>query len=205
MITFSNLAALRGIEHGITEVGDALPTDIVRGEQIHGDIVAEVKDRSVPVIPRADALVTRLPAITLAVETADCVPILFAAPRVGLVGTIHAGWRGTALEITRKVLESLKVKPFQLFVAMGPAICPNCFEVGEEVARQFPDSVVRETDDGHCTIDLWQANLNQCLEVGVPEKNIELLRRCTFEDPSLYSYRRGERGQRNLAFIRRVA
>ncbi len=207
MFTFSNLSAVQGVTHGITQKGDELPSSLVYGQQVHKNKAAWVEDDSQEVIKGVDALATRVSGITLGVEVADCVPLIFAEPNMRIIGTIHAGWRGTALEITRKTIEFLKIKPFKLLVGIGPAICKNCFEVGEEVARQFDPSVVQESEqeEGKFTIDLIQANINQCIEVGIPERNIEVCGHCTYEDDTLYSYRQGEHKKRNTGFISMTA
>jgi YfiH family protein len=205
MLKFALFSNLPNIEHGITERGEDTPV-VVRGEQVHGDKSAWVETDAKLLIPKVDALLARQPGFTLGVVAADCVPVLLCEPGMGIIGTIHAGWRGTALDVTRKTIEALKTKPFQLRVGIGPAICPNCFEVGEEVARQFDRSLVRESEneEGKWHVDLWQANVNQCLELGVPERNIEVMRVCTFENHNLFSYRRGDRNERHTTWIRRT-
>jgi hypothetical protein len=87
-----------------------------------------------------------------------------------------------------------------VLVGVGPAICPDCFEVGEEVAAQFDRDVVTEKD-GKWHVDLWQANVNHLKDAGVPERNIEVLRVCTLEDDRFFSFRGGERERRNIAWI----
>lgn len=206
MIHFSHLSKFSSIEHGITEVGDTVP-DSVQGEQVHRNVVAWVANAAQPVMRGADALLTKQADLTLGVRVADCIPILIAEPHAGVVGTIHAGWRGTALEVTLKTIEALKMRPNRLLVGIGPGICRNCFEVGPEVARQFADSVVRasEKEEDKFFVDLQQANIDQCLEMGVPERNIETVDLCTFESDRLFSFRQGDREQRNVAFIQRLS
>ncbi|MFH1426444.1 MAG: peptidoglycan editing factor PgeF [Candidatus Kerfeldbacteria bacterium] len=205
MITFSNLSSLSGIEHGITEKGDQAPEPFIRGEQVHKDVAVWADENTPEVVKGADAIVTRKSGIIVATFTADCVPVLFADPKAGIVGAIHAGWRGTALEITRKTFEFLKIRPFNIIVGIGPAICGNCFNVDEKIARQFDASVVTESEseEGKFHVDIVQANIDQCLEAGIPEKNIEVIRRCTFEDDALYSSRGGDKNERMISFIRR--
>lgn len=200
MLQFSHLQ-LHGIEHGITQRGDAIPEGVILGEQVHKAVSEWVADTSREQIPKADALMTKVSGVTLGARTADCVPLLFAEPKRGVVGTIHAGWRGTALDIARKAMDALKFPAHTVRVGVGPAICPKCFEVGEEVASQFERNVVEERD-GKWYVDLWQANINQLKEAGVAERNIEVMRICTVEDDSLYSFRAGDRGNHNIAWIR---
>lgn len=206
MLQFKLLSSLPSVQHGITQIGDAAPNpdNIVYGQQTHSDHAQWVDAFTATPFKRTDALLTKQSGITLGISTADCVPVLFADPRAHIVGAVHAGWRGTALEITRKTFEHTRMKPFGFKVGIGPAICPKCFVVGEEVARQFDDSVKYEStqEEGKWHVDLWQANVNQCLDVGIPERNIEVMRICTVEDMTLYSVRRGDKDCRNINWIR---
>lgn len=218
MWEFEKLKKIRGIAHGFALKGEKFSQQIVRGEQVHRDKIIWVDEKvlvkakkgssavgeNAIMIPKVDALVTRESGIILGVFVADCVPILFVEPQQRIVGVIHAGWRGTALEITRKTMEFLKIRPFNILVGIGPALCAKHFVVGEEVARQFPKEVVQESveEDGRFHVDLVQANILQLLEVGVLQKNIEVMPHCTYEETgNLYSYRRGDRTVRNVAWI----
>lgn len=124
--------------------------------QIHSDIPRRVDaspaDSSDP--PRGDALFTREPGFLLAVQTADCIPILLADTHVRAVAAIHAGWRGTLRRIAAKALGRMRMefgtRPEDVVAALGPGIGRCCYEVGEDVARefnaQFPNA--REWFDG---------------------------------------------------------
>ncbi|OGY85807.1 MAG: hypothetical protein A2233_04415 [Candidatus Kerfeldbacteria bacterium RIFOXYA2_FULL_38_24] len=205
MLKFNIFAKFANVEHGIMEKGDKVPQGVVYGEQTHKDKAVWVTKQTAGVIKNTDALVSKENGIALGLKTADCVPILFFEPHANIIGAIHAGWRGTALEITRKTLEFLRMKPFNILVGIGPAICPNCFVVGKEVARQFSASLVQEVGDNQYSVDLWQANVEQCLEVGIPERNIEVMRTCTYETASFYSVRKGcTKTDRNISFIKRI-
>lgn len=207
MLTFSHLSQA-GIDHGILVADEALPDQVQLAEQVHKNTVEWVKEYSVDRIPRTDALLTRAPGVGVGVRHADCVPVVIADPKQGVVGAIHAGWRGTALEVTRKTIEALKFSPHNVLVGIGPAIGPDSFIVGQEVAEQFPRNCVEQivdTSEGEAqfTVDLWQANIEQLLEVGVRERNIEVIRRDTFRDSELYSFRGGDRDARNITWIRK--
>lgn len=204
MLTFQLFSQLGNIEHGITVIGEEAPSDVVFGEQVHKNNAVWVDAPQTALLPQVDALVTRTSGIAVGVRHADCVPLLFAEPKRGVVGAIHAGWRGTALEITRKTMEFLQFPSHTLLVGIGPAIGPESFKVGQEVAEQFPRSCVEQVDEEVWTVDLWQANIEQLLEVGVREKNIEVIRRDTCTDPDLYSFRAGDREERNITWIRRT-
>jgi polyphenol oxidase len=111
--------------------------------QIHSDIPHRV-DAAVAQsnhAPQGDALFTRQPGFLLAVQTADCIPILLADTRLRAVAAIHAGWRGTLRRIAAKTLGRMQMEfgthPEDVIVALGPGIGRCCYEVGEDVAREF--------------------------------------------------------------------
>jgi YfiH family protein len=124
--------------------------------QIHSDIPrrvdAALAGSSRP--PQGDALFTREPGHVLAVQTADCVPILLADTRLRAVAAVHAGWRGTLRRIAAKTLGRMQMKfgtrPEDVIAALGPGIGRCCYEVGEDVAREFNAqfSQAREWFDG---------------------------------------------------------
>ena len=160
-----------------------------------------------------DGYVTNVSGIALGVKTADCVPILMegcdAAGNVLAVGAVHAGWRGTISKIAVECIKKLSafgVEPYNIRVAIGPAICGECFCVRED----FYDAVVailgeRETkkfvlpsdERGVWTCDLIAMNKAFLLDVGIKAENIEISRECTCCDPLKYfshRYTNGKRG-----------
>jgi len=143
-----------------------------------------------------DALITATPGIWLEIRTADCVPLLLADPVRRIVAAVHAGWRGTAAEISRATVELLRIEwhsnPADLIAAIGPCIAPCCFEVGEEVADEFPGYVIRTAPRPH--VDLVSANRDQLLAAGLNASNIESLDLCTVCDPERFHSFRRDRG-----------
>ena len=108
--------------------------------QVHGDRILWATTGGC--VGEADALLTRETELLVAVRTADCVPILVWGEAV--VGAIHAGWRGLAAGIIPKAIEMLAGEgPLQAVV--GPAICMDCYEVGEEVV----EGIAQWTDPQH--------------------------------------------------------
>jgi len=110
--------------------------------QIHSDIAHCIHAGNAnEEASQGDALFTRLPGILLVVQTADCVPILFADTKNRAVAAIHAGWRGTLARIAVKALGRMKMefgtRPGDVIAALGPAIGRCCYEVGSDVARDF--------------------------------------------------------------------
>lgn len=91
-------------------------------------------------IDNVDALVTALPGVALAINTADCVPLLMADTEAGVVAAVHSGWRGTVGRIAARAVDAMVALGANLDhinAYMGPHICEDCFEVGPEVAERF--------------------------------------------------------------------
>jgi YfiH family protein len=108
--------------------------------QIHSDVV-HVLDSVPAQPPRGDAVITQTPGLLLAVQTADCVPILLADKRRRVVAAVHAGWRGTLSRIAAKTVGQIRMsfgsQPKDLVAVLGPAIGRCCYEVGPGVAQAF--------------------------------------------------------------------
>ncbi len=130
---------------------------VVLLRQIHSDIVYVAGSGDVAQgqdAPQGDALITRQPGVLLAVQTADCMPILLADTKNRAIAAIHSGWRGTAQRIAAKTLGRMQMefgtRPQDVIAAIGPGIGACCYEVGHEVikefAAKFPDA--REWFDG---------------------------------------------------------
>ena len=112
--------------------------------QIHSDVpylVARSTFAQEPELPTGDALLTGESGVLLAVETADCIPILLADTRTHTIAAIHSGWRGTLNRIAEKMLGRMRMEfgtqPEDVIAALGPGIGGCCYEVGHEVAREF--------------------------------------------------------------------
>ena len=170
--------------------------------QVHGDAVHVVERREEhgwreAAGIRADALLTGLPGVVLTVLTADCVPILLHDPVRRLVGAVHAGWKGSRLEILRKTVQEMEGRfgsdPGEILAAIGPAIGGCCYEVGPEVAGHFReiDGAVTPGEGGRYMLDLKAVNRSQLLEAGVREGHIETSPVCTAcESDRFFSYRK---------------
>jgi YfiH family protein len=187
----------------VTELG-------VRGvvflDQVHGTEVAVVD--AVPRLgdpdrPGTDAAVTALPGVALAVLTADCVPVLLADPRAGVVGAAHAGRVGAtagALGSTLAAMTGLGARASACEALLGPAICGACYEVPaamrDEVEAALPGSASR-TRRGTPGLDLRAGLRRQLAALGIARVGVDP--RCTVEDPDLYSYRRDGRTGRLAA------
>lgn len=139
-----------------------------------------------------DAVVANIPGQVIAVNTADCLPLILFDSTSKAIAAVHCGWRGTvggiAINAVRKMI-SLGTKPENIVAAMGPCIGTECFEVGEEVASQFPEEVVnRNYPKPH--VDLAAAVAEQLSALGVKSGNISKPIACSMCDARFYSVRR---------------
>lgn len=169
--------------------------------QIHSADVVTVTDPGFGTIsprPRADAMVTRLPGVALAVLTADCQPVLFHDAHAGVIGAAHAGWRGTfdgVLEATLDAMEALGADRADTVAVIGPAISQAAYEVGPEFTQRFLDEdreYARFFANGagdRALFDLPAFGLYRLRQAGVGQAL--WTRHCTYRDPDrFYSYRR---------------
>jgi len=152
-----------------------------------------------------DALIALPGGPTVAVLVADCLPVLLADPRTGIVAAVHAGRRGLldgVIEATVARLVSLGVRPGELRAAVGPAAGACCYEVPEAMAEQAARSLpgIRAvTRAGSPSLDLRGGCHRVLAEAGVT--TVVDLDRCTLEDDSFYSYRRAPVTGRFAGFV----
>ena len=116
------------------------PWPLVRLRQIHSDIIHRV-DSTPEQLLTGDGLVADTPRLLLAVQTADCLPVLLVDPKRRAVGAFHAGWRGTLARITEKGVGTMRLhfgsEPADLHAVIGPGIAACCYAVGEEIHDRF--------------------------------------------------------------------
>jgi YfiH family protein len=116
------------------------PWPLVTLRQIHSDLIHRVDRPPDAPIP-GDGLITDTPGLLLAVQTADCLPVILVDRKNRAVGAFHAGWRGTVKRIVEKGVGEMRrwfnTEPRNLLAAIGPGIHACCYQVGEEVRNQF--------------------------------------------------------------------
>ena len=167
---------------------------VVWMNQVHG-VHVEVVDapRSRPV-DDTDALVTSTPGLALAVITADCVPVLLADARAGVIGAAHAGRVGAAGGVVLRTVEAMVAAGANapdISVLLGPAVSGPNYEVPEQMAAdveaRLPGSRTT-TPGGTPGLDLRAGIARQLVGAGITAIDIDP--RCTVEDPALFSHRR---------------
>ena len=183
--------------------------DLVMPRQTHSCRVAVIDeafraldiDQQEAALEGVDALVTRLRDMVIGVNTADCVPIVLADAQAGVIAVTHAGWRGTVGRIAAATVDEMcrqGAGADRIQVAMGPSICQDCFEVGDEVVEAFRqahfdlDAIVkRNPATGKAHIDLRAANRAVLVVAGVPSGNVLLSQHCSrCEQGRFFSARR---------------
>lgn len=190
------------------------PAQLRRMKQVHGCGIAVAVDTVEP--PTADILLTADARLAIAVQTADCVPLLLADPRSGAVAAAHAGWRGMVARVPMVVVKAMSerfaARPDDLIVAIGPSIGACCYEVGRDVHDAFaaaghsPRSLGRwfaaspavsprnpplpgrtlVPRSGHWFFDGWQVVRDQLQEAGVGANRMFASGLCTGSHPGAF-------------------
>jgi YfiH family protein len=183
--------------------------------QVHGATVVRAHAGPAGERLRADGLASDNPDIVLTVRVADCVPLLLADARRGVVAAVHAGWRGTAAGIAGAAVSlltgSFGCRPADVLAALGPSIGPCCYVVGPELIDAFRaeghgGAVDRwfGSQQARLRLNLWAANRDQLVAAGVPARSVFVSGLCTACQPDwFYSFRReGPATGRLVGFIR---
>ena len=185
--------------------------------QVHGDSILiidhTVRDFISHQSLQYDAIITDLPGVAIGIKTADCVPIFFVDKVKQIVGVAHAGWKGTALNIVAKVvdtfLEKFSSNVDDIIAAIGPAIGPCCYQVDELVYHAMEPHNNREhffcpcSQEGRWFLDLPLANELQIACKGIKRTHIHSTHYCTSCNTGIFYSHRGEgkKTGRQLNFI----
>ena len=188
------------------------PTHLIRARQVHGTMVVAANDPGAP-MKDADIIVSRNPALALAVQSADCVAMLIADRHTGAVAAAHAGWRGLSVRVPGTAVAAM-TREFgsqrkDLVAAIGPAVGACCYEVGRDVLDRFirtgftgdqierwflhqpvvdarnppADSLPHVPRAEHWFFDGWASAREQLRMVGIPESQIFIAELCTASHP----------------------
>jgi polyphenol oxidase len=182
------------------------PARAARMHQVHGARVVTVARPGD--VGEADGLVTRAPDLCLLVTVADCLPVFLADREAGVVGALHAGWRGVASGILRAGVDAAiaaGARPAALEVVIGPGIGPCCFEVGPEVAARFSAAFHRPGRGDRQHIDLKAAAREELVQAGIGTAAIADRGVCTrCRTDRYFSARSGEPTGRMVGFVVRA-
>ena len=158
-----------------------------------------------------DGVITNEPGVILSTFYADCVPLYFVDPVHKAIGLSHSGWRGTVGRMGQKTLEAMAeaygTKPEDVYAAIGPSICQDCYEISEDVAEHFyeefeghGDEILLNKGNGKYQLDLWKTNEIVMLEAGIRPEHLAVTNICTCCNPEVLFSHRASQGKRgNLA------
>lgn len=159
-----------------------------------------------------DGMITNDPYVVLATSFADCVPLYFVDPVHKAIGLSHSGWKGTSGKIglctVKAMTREFGTRPEDIYAAIGPSICQDCYEVSEDVILAFSKIYSSEVMDKICygkgggkyQLDLWKANYEVFLEAGILPEHIAVTDICTCCNPTrLFSHRASHGLRGNLA------
>ncbi len=228
IFTSLNLSFTRGddadaVMENYRRVAQVMGTDcahIVTSDQTHTTNVRQVytEDGGNGITkPRpytdVDGLITDVPGLCLATFYADCVPLYFVDPVHKAIGLSHSGWRGTVARMGQVTLERMKdafgTRPEDVYAAIGPSICQDCYEISDEVAEQFIEEIGHEEailinkHNGHYQLDLQKSNEIVLREAGILLEHLAITNLCTCcNGDYLFSHRKSQGKRGNLgAFL----
>ncbi|MGV0626659.1 peptidoglycan editing factor PgeF [Mycolicibacter minnesotensis] len=170
------------------------PDRLVWMNQVHGDNVVVVDGPREAPVEATDALVATVPRLAVVVVTADCVPVLMADPRAGVVAAVHAGRVGAQHGVVVRALEAMLAagaREDDISVLLGPAVSGDHYEVPAEMADEVEAALPGSrtvTSAGTPGLDLRAGIARQLGQRGV--RAIDVDPRCTAADPKLFSHRR---------------
>jgi YfiH family protein len=193
-------------------LADALglpPERLVTVTQVHGAAVHVADGPTTGEPVEADGIVTREPDLVLAVLVADCTPVLFADPAVGVVGAAHAGRKGLAAKVVSATVDAmadLGARVERMHAVVGPGICAEHYEVPvqmrEAVEAAAPGSAAT-TSAGAPALDIRAGIVAELDRLGVTSRSVH--DGCTFESPALFSFRREARTGRFAGLVWRAS
>lgn len=169
------------------------PLKIAIPQQIHSDNISIVE--SPGVYKESDALITNISGVVLSIQTADCFPVFLLDKVKRVCAIVHSGWRGTNKNITGKTIEKMKsdfgCKASDLLVAIGAGIQQTNYQVDKHTAQLFEKKYLIDDGPGHYKLNVQAKIIDQLLHHNISKNQIEIDKRCTYENPKLfYSYRR---------------
>lgn len=184
---------------------------VVSPEEFHQNATAKTSETR----PEADAVISNAVRQAVWVCTADCTPALIGDMKTGQVAAVHAGWRGTALQVLPAAIARMEAAGSQrqnLYVAMGPAIAGEVYQVTTQVAAEVgrsisnfvpedvllhhlktldPPVILPDDQPNRVRLDIRHVNRLQLLQLGIAPEHITIAPYCTYQQPDhFFSYRR---------------
>ncbi len=183
------------VESNRMRLSALLPGEPLWLDQTHGDVVV-CADTDHPVVPSADAAVSRQAGNVCVVMTADCLPVLFCDRSGQVVGAAHAGWKGLLAGVLENTLRAMNVPPRDVMTWFGPAIGPEAFEVGGDVYLAFieKDPCAQAAFHASPTPGKWRADIFQLARLRLERAGVTEIHgggiSTHADEGRFYSYRR---------------
>jgi hypothetical protein len=185
--------------------------------QVHGDRIltvdhtniGRINDQDHPV----DAIITDRFGLAIGIKTADCVPVFLADRARKIIGVVHAGWKGTSMNIAAKAVNAFvgrfSCQPENMTAVIGPSIGLCCYQVDEAVFEAFAEvdnwkaAFMPCGEKGKWMLDLPSTNRDQLLRAGIPPEHVFSAAICTACRKDIFFSHRGEGGKtgRQLSFM----
>jgi len=209
-LSYSSLPDRNEILQNRISLADAMnipESNLYFPSQVHQTKIVNVNRQTLKEeVLETDALISNTKGICIAVMSADCVPILLYDRKNRAVGAVHSGWRGTVARILEKTLHQMNLqfgtKGEDVMACIGPSVCQDSYEVGEEVVREVTLAFGQNSDlmipqaNNKAKPDLWSANKIQLLAFGVDPSRIEVSNLCSVKNNHhFFSARKGDSGR----------
>ena len=208
---------VEGNRHLLANAFDGSPERFVAVTQVHGVDLLVIDSPNPDYLHfhrlTCDGIITNQPEVMIAVSVADCVPVLLLDPEKKVVAALHAGWKGTAGNISGKgvaaMVDLFGSDPSRILASVGPAISPCCYEVDLPVVEAFRfqgggyEQFAEPSGDGKWRLNMSAANVAQLRDSGLLEQNIEVAEQCVSCTPELFFSHRRDNGVtgRQMGFI----
>jgi len=168
------------------------PLKLMIPTQVHGSTVCNCEQEGR--LENVDALVSNNRDLVLSIQVADCIPLFLLDINTNIFALVHSGWRGAEKKIVTNTIQEMigigsRVKDIK--VLMGPSIQQCCFEIGPEVAEKFPEVFLTIGNSDRSYLDLQGVVGAELADLGIQEKQINLMSECTSCNAGKYhSYRK---------------
>jgi len=172
-------------------------------EQIHSDTIHIVNEWTPNL--KGDAIITPSLDLALCISVADCVGITLYDYEHKIIAGVHSGWRGTLSNIVGKTINTMMIEfgtiPSKLMGYISPSASQKMYEVQKDVSSLFDLKYISQIN-AKTYLDVQKNVLDQLLETGMQQQNIEQDRSCTISDQQFHSFRRdGEMFGLNVVYI----
>lgn len=206
-----NLSPAVGDDQAMVQINQQQVTELIGATELqaldakHGAKVA-VASRG-GIANECDGVVTTTPGLALLVLAADCVPIVLADPAHGVIAVAHCGWRGLTAGIVHATVTVMREQgAVNIQAITGPAICARCYPVQIDCIDQLRDALPQShfADVAVSTDDQWRVDVRAGVHLQLADLDVTFssIQRCTYEDPSLFSYRRdGRTGRHGMIVV----